>query len=117
MIRKVKMERLTVISARPFDEVVAAIKASIGNPDMAEFWKSAHEAKSAAELDTAVQRVLGRTGLMLLVEFDHGMVVRRAPSATTQESFVSSLGSSHHERNGEACSGRWLVRAGYGPRG
>ncbi len=34
MIRKVEMERLTVISARPFEEVVAAIKASIGNPNM-----------------------------------------------------------------------------------
>ncbi len=77
MIRKVEMERLTVISARPFDEVVAAIKASIGNPNMAEFWKSTQEAKSAAELDTVIQRVLGRTGLMLFVEFDHGMVVRK----------------------------------------
>jgi uncharacterized protein (DUF302 family) len=77
MIRKVEMERLTVISARLFDEVVAAIKASIGNPNMAEFWKSTQEAKSAAELDTVIQRVLGRTGLMLFVEFDHGMVVRK----------------------------------------
>ena len=50
MIRKVEMERFTVISARRFDEVVAAIKTSIGNPNMAEFWKSTQEAKSAAEL-------------------------------------------------------------------
>jgi uncharacterized protein (DUF302 family) len=35
------------------------------------------EAKSAAELDAAIQRVLGRTGLMLFVEFDHGMIVRK----------------------------------------
>jgi len=75
MIRKVEMERFTVISARPFDEVVAAIKTSIGNPNMAEFWKSMQEAKSAAELDAAIQRVLGKTGLMLFVEFDHGMIV------------------------------------------
>ena len=77
MIRKVAMERFTVISARPFDEVVAAIKTSIGNPNMAEFWKSMQEAKSAAELDAAIQRVLGRTGLMLFVEFDHGMILRK----------------------------------------
>ncbi len=44
---------------------------------MAEFWKSTQEAKSAAELDAAIQRVLGRTGLMLFVEFDHGMIVRK----------------------------------------
>jgi hypothetical protein len=37
MIRNVEMERFTVTSARPFDEIVAAIKISIGNPNMAEF--------------------------------------------------------------------------------
>ena len=35
MIRKVEIERFTVISARPFDAVVAAIKTSIGNPNIA----------------------------------------------------------------------------------
>jgi uncharacterized protein (DUF302 family) len=65
------------ISAKPFDEVVAAIKTSIGNPNMAEFWKSMQGAKSAAELESAIQRVLGRTGLMLFAEFDHGMIARK----------------------------------------
>ena len=83
MIRKVEIERFTVISARPFDEVVAAIKTSIGNPNMAEFWKSMQEAKSAAELDAAIQRVLGKTGLMLFVEFDHGMIVRKGTERHT----------------------------------
>jgi uncharacterized protein (DUF302 family) len=77
MIRKVELERFTVISARPFDEVVAAIKASIGNPNMAEFVKSTQEAKSATDLEVAIQPVLGRTGLMLLVEFDQGMIRRK----------------------------------------
>ena len=57
MITKVGIERFKVISARPFDAVVAAIKTSIGNPNMAEFWKSMQEAKSATELDTVIQRV------------------------------------------------------------
>jgi uncharacterized protein (DUF302 family) len=83
MIRKVEMERFTVISARPFDEVVAAIKTSIGNPNVDEFWQSTQEAKSAAELDTVIQRVLGRTGLMLFVEFDHGMIVRKSTERHT----------------------------------
>src|SRR5207237_1163488 len=66
-----------VISARPFDEIVAAIKASIGNPNMAEFVKSTQEAKSATDLEVAIQPVLGRTGLMLFVEFDQGMILRK----------------------------------------
>jgi len=71
------MERFTVISARPFGEIVAAIKASIGNPNMAEFVKSTQEAKSATDLEVAIQPVLGRTGLMLFVEFDQGMILRK----------------------------------------
>jgi len=77
VIRKVEMERFTVISARPFDEIVAAIKASIGNPNMAEFVKSTQEAKSATDLEVAIQPVLGRTGLLLFVEFDQGMILRK----------------------------------------
>ncbi len=77
MISKVEMERFTVISVRPFDDVIAAIKTSVGNPNMAEFGKAVQEAESAAELDAVVRRVLGRTGLMLFIEFDHGMIVRK----------------------------------------
>jgi uncharacterized protein (DUF302 family) len=77
MIRKVEMERFTVISAKPFDEVVAAIKASVGNPNMAEFGKAVQKAESAADLEAVVRPVLGRTGLMLFLEFDHGMIVRK----------------------------------------
>jgi uncharacterized protein (DUF302 family) len=77
MIRKVEMERFTVISAKPFHDVVAAIKTSIGNPNMAEFGQAVHAAESAADLEAVVRRVLGRTGLMLFVEFDHGAVVRK----------------------------------------
>lgn len=32
MIRKVEMERFTVISSKLFDDVVAALKAAIGHP-------------------------------------------------------------------------------------
>lgn len=77
MIRKFEVERFTVTSAKPFDEVIAAIKALIGKPNMTEFWKSAQRAMSAAELEDAIQQVLGESGLMLFVEFDHGMILRK----------------------------------------
>ena len=83
MIRKVEMERFTVISARPFDEIVAALKASIGNPNMAEFVKTTQQAKSAIDLEAAIQPVLGRTGLMLFVEFDQGMILRKGTERLT----------------------------------
>src|ERR1700722_6615375 len=77
MIRKFEVERFTVTSAKPFDEVIAAIKVAIGTPNMTAFWKSAQRATSAAELEDAIQRALGESGLMLFVEFDHGMILRK----------------------------------------
>jgi uncharacterized protein (DUF302 family) len=77
MIRKIEIERFSLITSKGFDEVVAALKASIGRPDMAEFLRSAHAARSAAELENTVESAVGKAGLMLFVEFDQGAVVRK----------------------------------------
>jgi uncharacterized protein (DUF302 family) len=77
MIRKIDMERFSVSSSKPFDAVVAAIKASIGHPNMAELWRATQRATTAAELEAAIQPLLGERGLMQFVEFDHGMIVRK----------------------------------------
>jgi uncharacterized protein (DUF302 family)/ketosteroid isomerase-like protein len=77
VIRKVETERFTIVSTKPFDDVVAAIKAAVGHPNMAEFWQSTQKATSPSELNAAIQPVLGKTGLMQFVEFDHGMIVRK----------------------------------------
>jgi len=38
-VKKVEIERLTVTSSKPFEAVVAALKAAVGQPDIAEFIK------------------------------------------------------------------------------
>jgi len=83
MIGKVEVERFSLISSRTFDDVLAAINDAIGHPDMAEFWGSTHRARTVAELESTIQKVLGRTGLMSLVQFDHGAVLRKRTSRET----------------------------------
>src|SRR6266516_2215625 len=83
MIRKIEVERFTLNSSKPFDQVVAALNSAVGHPDMAEFWKSTHQAQSDAELQNTIEKGLGRTGLMLFVEFDHGAVVRSGTNRAT----------------------------------
>ncbi|HXP40535.1 MAG TPA: hypothetical protein VN833_09695, partial [Candidatus Acidoferrales bacterium] len=63
------MERFSVTSSKPIDAVVAAIKASIGHPNTAELWQATQRATTAAELEVAIQPVLGESGLMQFVEF------------------------------------------------
>ena len=75
MIRKIEIERLSLTSVRPFDEVLAVIDEAIGHPDMVEFQKSTHAANTFAELKSIVEKGLGPTDLMLFMRLDQGAVV------------------------------------------
>jgi len=83
MIKKIEVERFSLTSSKPFDQVVAALNAAIGHPDMAEFGKSTHEACSFAELKSAVEKGLSKTGLMLFMQLDQGAVVQKATGQDT----------------------------------
>jgi uncharacterized protein (DUF302 family) len=83
MIRKIEVERFTLSSSKPFDQVVAALNSEVGHLDMAEFWKSTHRAQSDAELQKTIEKGLGRTGLMLFAEFDHGAIIRKGTGRAT----------------------------------
>ncbi len=83
MISKIEVERFTLSSSKPFDQVVAALSSAVGHPDISEFWKSTDRAQSVAELENTIEKVLGRTGLMLFVEFDHGAIVRKGTGRAT----------------------------------
>ena len=76
-IRKVEIERFSLTSSKPFDTVVAALKAAVGRLDLAEFAKASKSASSFAEVEKVIGRDAGRTGLMLFMELDHGAVVRK----------------------------------------
>lgn len=76
-IRKVEIERLSVISSKPFEEVVAALEAAVGHPDMGEFMKAAQDARTFAELEDVIRMSLGRSGLMQFVRWDHGAILSK----------------------------------------
>ena len=74
MIKKIKIERFSLISSKPFDQVLTALNAAIGHPDMAEFARSTHEARSFAELKRAVEKGLSKAGLMLFMQLDQTLL-------------------------------------------
>jgi len=82
-IRKVEIERLSVTSSKPFEVVVAAVKAAVGRPDMVEFMRATEGARTFAGLESAVQRGLGTTGLMMFMELDLGAVLRKESGLDT----------------------------------
>ena len=76
-IRRVDVERTTVISAQPFETVVSKLAAAIGHPDMSSFARAVAAARTSADLEGIVNAAIGSTGLMEMARFDIGDVLRK----------------------------------------
>ena len=81
-IRRVEVERTTVISDQPFDAVVSKLSAAIGHPDMPAFGRAVAAARTSAELEAVVNAATGAAGLMEMARFDIGEVLRKEVAAT-----------------------------------
>jgi len=82
-IRRFEIERFSVTSSRPFETVLAALKDAVGRLDLVEFAKASKQPGTFAELKEVIDRNLGKTGLMLFMELDHGAVLRKETGRTT----------------------------------
>ena len=78
MITTVAVERFSLTSSRPFDKILATIKAAVGHPDMVKFAKTTAAARTFPQFESKVREGLGKSGLMLFMELDHGSVIRKA---------------------------------------
>ena len=82
-MRKVEVEGFRVISSKPFEVVMETLKAAVGQPDLFELFRAFDRARSFIELENAVQKGLGRTGLMSFMEFDLGAILRKETGLST----------------------------------
>jgi hypothetical protein len=72
-----EIERFSVTTSKPFEAVVTALKAGVGRLDLIEFGKVSKSQSTFAQLEDVINRDMGKTGLMLFLEFDHGAVLRK----------------------------------------
>jgi uncharacterized protein (DUF302 family) len=92
-INQVAVERVSLVSSKPFAQVVAAIEAAIGHPDMREFWKTIGAAPTWQEVERAIQAALGPSGFMEFTRFDHGQFLRMAQGAAAPRILRIVLGN------------------------
>lgn len=92
-IKRFEIERFSVISSRPFEAVVTALRAAVGRLDLVEFAKASDGSGTFAELKKVVERDLGPNGLMLFLELDHGAVLRRESGLNTPRSVRFVIGN------------------------
>jgi uncharacterized protein (DUF302 family) len=74
---EVPVRRVSVVSSRPFEEVVRRLTSTIGHPDMNAFHSAVAAARTVADLGEVVQGAIGSSGLMEFVRFDAGEVLRK----------------------------------------
>jgi uncharacterized protein (DUF302 family) len=76
-VREIQVQRVTLISSEPFDEVVARIDAQIGHTDLVEFRRKLSVARNEAEMKSVVDPVAQPNGIMELARFDLGDILRK----------------------------------------
>jgi hypothetical protein len=74
---KVQLCRFSVVSSRPFEEIVTRLTATIGHPDMNAFHSAVAAARTVADLEEVVHGAIGASHLMEFVRFDAGEVLRK----------------------------------------
>jgi uncharacterized protein (DUF302 family) len=81
--RRINVERVSVTSRKPFRDILAALDAAVGHPDMAALLKSVGEASTLSELEKIIQPAIGPSGFMEFIRFDHGEVVHKGETSGT----------------------------------
>ena len=74
---EVAVRRVSVVSSRPFEEVVRKLTATIGRPDVSAFHRALAAATTLAELEEVVRGAVGPSDLMEFARYDSGEVLRK----------------------------------------
>ena len=74
---EVQLRRVSVISSRPFEEIVRRLTETIGHPDMAVFHRAVAAVITAADFEEVVRGALANSELMEIDRFDAGQILRK----------------------------------------
>src|ERR1700722_16585861 len=79
--RKITIEKVTVHSARPFEDVLRALEKGIGRPNMSSLREQMDKASSFPEFQTIIHGAVGDADLMEFLRLDLGGALRKDPAA------------------------------------
>ena len=74
---QVQLRRISVVSSRPFEEIVGRLTATIGRPNLNAFHESVMAAVTVTDLEDVVRRAIGSSDLMEFARFDAGEILRK----------------------------------------
>jgi uncharacterized protein (DUF302 family) len=91
--KRINVERVAVISRKSFQDVLGKFDATVGHPNIEEFWKRMGAAKTNSEMETVVQSAVGPSGFMEFARFDHGGVVHKGKTGDHPKVFRLVIGN------------------------
>jgi hypothetical protein len=93
MTKQIAVERLSVVSSKPFEEILKIIDAAIGHPDVRELQKAMATAKTYTEMESLVHKAVGAAHLMEFIRFDLGKVIGKGRPGDTSKSVRLLVGN------------------------
>src|SRR6478752_2514765 len=73
----VSVRRFSVVSSKPFEQVVRDLTATIGRPDIATFHRDVTAVSTLRDLERVVRAAIGPSELMEFARFDAGEILRK----------------------------------------
>ena len=75
--KQLRVERVCYVSRKPFREVLEALDAGVGHPNTEELWGRLFKASTGAEVEEIMRSVVGHSGLVEFLRFNHGDIVNK----------------------------------------
>jgi uncharacterized protein (DUF302 family) len=91
--RQIEIQRFSVTSSKPFEEVLAAVEAVVGHPEINEFHHRLGSTKTYAETEKVIREVIGPSDLMEFIRFDLGEILRKERGQGTPRSVRLVIGN------------------------
>jgi uncharacterized protein (DUF302 family) len=91
--RQVSVQRVSLVSSRRFEDVVAALDAALGHADAGTFAGKIGAAKNYGEVERIVKEVIAPSGFMEFARYDLGTVLRKDRGDKTPRSVRFVVGN------------------------
>jgi uncharacterized protein (DUF302 family) len=92
-IKQIRVERFSIVSAKPFDDILETIHAAIGHPDLAQMQHEVALATTYSEMESIIDKAVGPTGLMQFMHLDMGMYLSKGRPGATPRSIRMLVGN------------------------
>jgi hypothetical protein len=92
-VTQVSVERFSLVSNKPFVDVLAAIEAAIGHPNIGAMQQEIAAAKTYSDMESVVRELTGPSGLMEFMRLQIGVVVNKERSGAKRQSARLLIGN------------------------